>query len=106
MCLTRIAAKIVSTVLLALYLIQIVPMRAHGDPPIQVYITQPVNGDTVTGTAWAVIWIDGASGSSNTYTLKLGGRTVGSTTTSSTGPVSIPFDTTTVIDGSQPLMAI
>jgi len=30
---------------------------------------------------------------------------VGTTTTSSTGPVSIPWDTTTVADGSQTLTA-
>jgi large repetitive protein len=68
-------------------------------------VTQPGGGATVSGTSWAVMWLAGSSGTANSYTLTLGGKPMGTTTTSSTGPVSMPFDTKLVVDGSQPLMA-
>ncbi|HET7340911.1 MAG TPA: Ig-like domain-containing protein [Methylomirabilota bacterium] len=70
---------------------------------LKVAVTSPTAGATVSGTNWAVIWLSGASGTSNTYTLTAGGKTVGTTTTSSTGPVSIPWATTAVPDGAQAL---
>jgi Big-like domain-containing protein len=72
---------------------------------LKVYVTQPGGGATVSGTSWAVMWLAGSSGTANSYTLTLGGKPMGTTTTSSTGPVSMPFDTKLVVDGSQPLMA-
>jgi Bacterial Ig domain len=72
---------------------------------LQVFVTQPSAGATVTGTNWAVIWVSGTSGTSNAYTLSVGGQTVGTTTTSSTGPVSVPWNTTAVADGTQTLTA-
>ena len=71
---------------------------------LKVAITQPKAGTTVSGTAWAVLWVEGASGTANTYTLTLGGKPVGSVTTSSSGPVSIPYDTRVVADGAQSLV--
>ena len=72
---------------------------------LQVYLTQPSPGSTVSGTNWAVIWLDGSSGTSNVYTLSVGAQVVGTQTTGSTGPVSIPWDTTTVANGTQSLTA-
>jgi hypothetical protein len=72
---------------------------------LQVFVTAPTSGATVSGTNWAVIWVQGASGTSNAYTLTAGGQTVGTTTTSSTGPVSIPWNTALLVDGSHMLTA-
>ena len=72
---------------------------------LQVFITQPAAGSTVTGTNWAVIWLSGSSGTSNVYTLSVGAQVVGTQTTSSTGPVSIPWDTASVSNGSTVLTA-
>jgi Domain of unknown function (DUF1929)/Bacterial Ig domain len=70
-----------------------------------VFITQPSNGATVTGTSWVTLWLEGSSGTSNTYTLTVAGRSVATTTTSSKGPVSMPWDSTTVPSGPQTLTA-
>jgi len=72
---------------------------------LQVSITQPTRGATVSGTNWAVIWVSGTTGTSNAYTLSVGTQTVGTTTTSSTGPVSIPWNTASVPNGTQTLTA-
>jgi hypothetical protein len=72
---------------------------------LQVHITQPASGATVSGTSWVTLWLDGSSGTSNTYTLTVAGRSVATTTTSSRGPVSMPWDTTTVANGAQTLTA-
>jgi len=76
-------------------------------PPggLNVFLTQPRGGSRLTGTNWAVVWVSGATGSSNVYTLSVGGQTVGTMTTSSTGPVSIPWNTASVADGSKVLTA-
>jgi hypothetical protein len=72
---------------------------------LRVAITQPANSATVSGAPWAVMWVEGTTGASNTFTLTLGGRVMGTSTTSSRGPVSMPYDTRMVSDGAQPLMA-
>ena len=72
---------------------------------LRVAITQPANGATVRGVPWAVMWVEGTSGTSNTFTLTLGGRVMGTSTTSSRGPVSMPYDTRLLADGPQPLTA-
>jgi len=72
---------------------------------LSVAITQPMAGTTVKGTAWAVVWLTGATGTSNTITLTLGGRTVGSATSATAGPISLPYDTTLAADGAQTLTA-
>ena len=76
-----------------------------GGSTLRVSITQPSSGATVSGMPWAVMWVDGQSGSSNTFTLTLAGQTMGTTTTGSAGPISMPYDTRTVANGSQPLTA-
>src|SRR5204863_5320334 len=72
---------------------------------LKVFVTQPTGGATVSNTVWAVMWLEGSTAASKTYTLTLGGKAMGSTTTASNGPVSMPYDTKMVVDGSQPLMA-
>ena len=76
------------------------PAPAPAPPPappasdaLDVFITQPTGGATVGGTTWVVLWVEGAGGSSNTFTLSVDGATVGSRTTSATGPVTIPWAT-------------
>jgi hypothetical protein len=70
---------------------------------LQVWITQPTPGATVSGTAWATVWLDGTSGASNALNATLDGRAAGSTTSSSAGPISFTFDTTVVSDGTHTL---
>ena len=67
--------------------------------PISVFITQPRSGDTVRGVVWFTIWVDGAASGSKTYTLTEGGRTLATTSTTSSGPVSIPWSTTAADNG-------
>jgi hypothetical protein len=76
-------------------------------PPstLKVFITQPRNNDTVSGTAWVVIWVEGTSGSSNVFTLSADGTQVGTQPTSSRGPVTVPWDTRSVINGTHTLTA-
>ena len=68
---------------------------------ISIFITQPRNGNTVSGTVWFTIWIENAAAGSKTYTLTEGGRTLGTTTTASNGPVSIPWATTPADNGAR-----
>jgi hypothetical protein len=72
---------------------------------LQVYITQPANGATVSGVSWVTLWLEGSSGTSNTYTLTVAGLEVAATPTSSRGPVSLAWDTTAVPNGAQTLTA-
>jgi hypothetical protein len=85
------------------------PAPPPPDPPagdtLDVAITQPAGGEVVGGTAWVVLWVNGASGSSNTFSLEVDGDTVASETTSQTGPVSIPW-TTAVANGGHTLTAV
>jgi hypothetical protein len=81
------------------------PSAPSAGDTLDVAITQPTGGAVVGGTAWVVLWVSGASGSSNTFTLEVDGDTVGSETTSETGPVSIPW-TTAVADGAHTLTAV
>jgi hypothetical protein len=73
---------------------------------LKVSVTQPKAATTVSGTSWAVLWLDGSSGTSNTYSLSLGGKPMGSITTASRGPVSMPYDTKMVADGTHSLVAV
>jgi hypothetical protein len=72
---------------------------------LKVYITAPSSGATVSGTNWTTLWLGGASGASNVYTLSVAGQTVATQTTASTGPVSIPWSTASAPDGPQTLTA-
>jgi hypothetical protein len=73
-----------------------------GTPPpgaINVVITQPRSGETVRGVVWFTVWVEGAASGSKTYTLGEGSRTLATTTTTSAGPVSIPWPTTSADNG-------
>jgi large repetitive protein len=72
---------------------------------LKLAVTQPKPTTTVSGTAWAVMWLEGSTSTSNTYSLTLGGKPMGSLTTASRGPVSVPYDTRMVADGTQALVA-
>lgn len=72
---------------------------------LKLFITQPKSGATVSGTSWVVLWLEGTTSTSNTYTLTVDGLTVAQVTTSSRGPVSIPWDTKLVGNGTRTLRA-
>jgi hypothetical protein len=72
---------------------------------LKVAVTQPTGGATVAGTAWVVMWVNGASGTSNAFTLSVDGVTVGTSTVSSTGPVTLPWSTTTAANGNHTITA-
>jgi hypothetical protein len=71
--------------------------------PLNVFITSPAPGETVSATEWVVLWVEGTSGSANAFTLSANGAVVGSVTTSARGPVTIPWTPTG--NGSQTLTA-
>ena len=71
-----------------------------------VAMTSPHNGDTVSGTSWVVIWVNGGTtGASYTYTLQLDGQTVATASTTSTGPVSMAWNTRAFLNGTHTLSA-
>jgi len=81
------------------------PATSTAGGTLAVAVTQPTSGTTVRGSAWAVVWINGARGAANSVTLTIGRRTVGSATTAGAGPISLPYDTTLSADGVQMLTA-
>jgi Domain of unknown function (DUF1929)/Glyoxal oxidase N-terminus/PKD domain/Bacterial Ig domain/Galactose oxidase, central domain len=73
---------------------------------LQVFITQPTSGANVSGTAiWTTMWVNGAAAGTKTYTLSVGGQTLATGTDTSSGPVTIPWDSTRVTNGTQTLQA-
>jgi Bacterial Ig domain len=73
-------------------------------PPstIKVFITQPnTDGTTVSGTTWFVVWLENAAAGNRTVTMSVGGSAVATTTTTSNGPISIPWATSGTADGTQ-----
>jgi hypothetical protein len=70
-------------------------------PSLGVAVTAPRPGATVRGTVWFTIWVNGAAGGAKSYTLTEGGRTLGSATTTSAGPVSIPWVTGAANNGAR-----
>src|SRR6267378_1100418 len=72
-------------------------------PPatIAVFITQPgADGATVSGTTWFTIWIKNAADGNKTYTISVDGAVVGTTDTTSNGPVSLPWTTDGTTNGT------
>jgi hypothetical protein len=88
-----------------------VARRPESPPPppppsaVKVFITQPRTNETVSATAWVVMWVEGTSGSSNVFTLSANGTQVGTVTTSSRGPVTLPWNTRSVANGTHTLGA-
>jgi hypothetical protein len=69
---------------------------------IKVFITQPAtDGTTITAgsTVWFTIWLENASGS-RTLTLSMDGVAVGNTTTTSNGPISMPWSSSGASGGT------
>ena len=67
---------------------------------LKVFITQPRAGETVSGTVWVVMWVDGTSGTSNVFTVSVNGTPVISQNAgSSHGPVTLPWNSQSVANG-------
>ncbi|HEV8642511.1 MAG TPA: hypothetical protein VGV13_15570 [Methylomirabilota bacterium] len=49
---------------------------------LKVIFTRPAEGATLGGTIWVDIWVEGASGTSNTFVLTVDGTVVARQTTS------------------------
>src|SRR5438105_3835536 len=76
------------------------------NPTLQVFITQPTNGSTVGGKAvWTTMWVNGAASGPKTYTLSVGAQTLATGNDPSSGPVTLPWDSTKVSNGPQTLKA-
>ena len=74
-----------------------------GGDTIRVFITAPANNATVKGTVWFTVWIENAAAGSKTYTLSNGTTTITSTMTTSNGPVSLAWPTSTADNGARSL---
>lgn len=70
-----------------------------GGAPVRVVITAPRTGSTVRGTAWFTIWVEGAATGPKTYTLSQAGTAITTTTSSSAGPVSLAWPTSSAGNG-------
>jgi hypothetical protein len=68
---------------------------------VRVFITAPGAGTTVSGTTWLAVWLENVAAGSKTLTLSEGGKPLGSTSTTSNGPISLPWVTTGGLDGSR-----
>src|SRR6266850_543622 len=75
-----------------------------GTGTLNVFITSPAAGATVTGTVWSDVWVEGASAGTRTFTLAIGGVTLMSGTDAS-NHVTLPWDSTRVANGTQTLVA-
>ena len=79
---------------------QAVPPPPPAGGTLSIAFTAPGEGATVSGTVWMVIWVNGASGSSNTFTVSVGGTLIRTQTTGGAN-VSIPWDTAGFANGPQ-----
>ncbi len=70
---------------------------------VRVFITAPAEGATVSGTVWSDIWAENHVGTSNTYTLSIGGSVVA--TGSENNHATLAWDSRSVTDGPQTLTA-
>lgn len=85
--------------------LQAVARLVTAPPPptgsLKVFITQPHNGDTVGGTVWVVMWVEGATGTSRVFSLSVDGNPISSQNAgSSNGPVTIPWDSRSAPNGT------
>jgi len=72
-----------------------------GGDTIKVFITAPTSGATVRGTVWFTVWLENAAAGNRTVTLSVNGTNITSTTTTSNGPISLPWTTTAADNGSR-----
>ena len=70
---------------------------------LQVFVTQPASGATVSGTVWTTIWVNGAAAGTKTFTATVAGQTVATGTSTSSGPVTLGWNSATVPNGPQTL---
>jgi hypothetical protein len=70
---------------------------------ITVAITEPKNDTLVRRGATVTLWVNGTSGSANSFNLVANGKWVGGVNTSSRGPVQIPWKAT--VNGTNTLTA-
>jgi hypothetical protein len=70
---------------------------------LQVTLTSPSPGSTVSGTVWVNIWLQGAAAGSKDVTMTVGGTTVWSEGSTSTH-VTLPWVTTSTPNGSRTLV--
>ena len=68
---------------------------------IRVFITQPdTDGTTVSGVVWFTIWLENAGAGTRNLTLSIDGVAVGTTASTSTGPLSIPWNSVGAAGGT------
>jgi galactose oxidase-like protein/glyoxal oxidase-like protein/PKD domain-containing protein/Big-like domain-containing protein len=72
---------------------------------LQVFVTRPTSGATVSGTVWTTIWVNGAAAGTKTFTVTVAGQTVATGTNTSSGPVTLGWNSATVANGPQTLTA-
>lgn len=83
-----------------------VTVNNGGSGGLSLAVTSPKPGATVSATTWATVWITSTGSTAPyTYTLSVGGRQVWSQSSSSVGPVTMPWDTTTTPNGAATLTA-
>jgi Domain of unknown function (DUF1929)/Glyoxal oxidase N-terminus/PKD domain/Bacterial Ig domain len=74
-----------------------------GTGTLQVALTSPAAGATVSGTVWVNVWVQGAAAGAKAYTMMVGGTTVWTETSSSTH-VTLPWVTTGTPNGARTLL--
>jgi hypothetical protein len=77
---------------------------ANAAGTLQVSLTTPAPGATVSGTVWVNVWVNGAAAGTKTYTLTVGAATVWTENSTATH-VTLPWTTTGTPDGPQTLVA-
>jgi hypothetical protein len=70
---------------------------------LQVALTSPSPGATVSGTVWVNVWVQGAAAGAKMYTMTVGDTTVWSESSSSTH-VTLPWMTTSTPNGQRTLV--
>src|SRR5678816_4009256 len=69
----------------------------------RVFITSPAAGATVNGTVWTDVWVENVAGTSNAFTLTVGGTVVAQGTASN--HATLPWDSRSIPDGAITLTA-
>jgi hypothetical protein len=68
---------------------------------LKVFITAPKANAVMSGTGWLTVWLEGATGTANTYTVAVAGVPVATVTTPSRGPVAIAWNTRAIANGAR-----
>jgi hypothetical protein len=71
---------------------------------LRVFLTSPPASSTVSGVVWVNIWVEGATGTSNVYTLTVNGVTV-ATQTSGGRHVTPAWDSRATPNGTRTVTA-